>query len=121
MLVFPPPSRFDRRRPAARVKSPLPPVDVNVTRVLVLASGAILVMFDGPVIIDMDHPPTTWTFNGIVGIVPGAGLNFGDSAYFVPTGPVNPGDPAVFGADDPAARTPDGGFVNGGTVAVADL
>jgi hypothetical protein len=77
-------------------------------------------MFDGEVIVDPDHPPTTWSFNGITSIQPGS-LNFGTSTYIILNGSVGSGDPVIFAADDPGARTPEGGYVNGVTMVVSDL
>ena len=97
-----------------------PPANVNLLEVFLLQSGALVLEFDGPVIIDSDNPPTTWSFNGTTSIQPGI-LNYGTSCYLIPNGPANAGDPVVFAANDPAARTPGGGYVNAVTTVVSDM
>jgi hypothetical protein len=99
---------------------PVPAANVNLARALLLNTGGLLLMFDGPVFVDPDHPPETWSFNGIRSIQPG-GLNFGDSVYLILNGGVGNGDPVVLAANDPAARTPGGGFVNGAVTVISDL
>ena len=97
-----------------------PPSNANLQRVLLLGSGALLLMFDGPVTVDAASPPTTWSINGITSIQPGC-LNFGSSTYIILNGFANAGDPVVFAANDPAARTTEGGYVNAATTVVSDL
>ena len=57
---------------------------------------------------------------GTASIQPGC-INYGQAVYLILNGPVNPGDPVVLAADDPAARTPEGGYVNAAAMAVADM
>ena len=115
--------RVPRHR-AARVAAPTPPpppppppVNANVTAVFLTAGGDLILMFDGPVLIDHGSPPTTWTFGGVG--LSGGGSDYAAAAELVPAGTVYTGDSAVIGADDPAARTPEGGYVNGGTFGVS--
>ena len=96
------------------------PVNANLQRVLLLNSGGLLLMFDRDVIVDSGLPPTTWAFNGNASIQSGA-INFPLSSYIIINGFANSGDPVVLGADDPGARTTDGGYVNGVTMVVSDL
>ena len=100
--------------------APYPPANANLDRVLLLSSGALLLMFDQPVTIDPAAPPTTWSFNGVTSIQPGI-ANFGASSYLILNGSANSGDPVIFAANDPAARTAEGGYVNGVTTVVSDL
>ena len=65
-------------------------------------------------------PPTTWSFHGITSIQPGC-INYGTSTYLIVNGFVNPGNPVIIAADDPAARTPDGGYVNAASLTVLDM
>ena len=99
---------------------PLPPINVNVTRVFLSYENGIVVLFDGPVEVDVDNPPTTWSFNGGTSLQPGYGLNFPQGVYLLANTPVSPGDAVIIGAADPAARTPGGGYVNGGMLTVED-
>ena len=120
MLMIPPPmprTRREPRKPAVGVAVE----NANLQRVLLLSSGALLLMFDGPVTVNALAPPTTWSFNGITAIVPGAALDFGTSTYIIVDAPINSGDPVIFAANDPGARTPDGGYVNAVTMAVSAL
>src|SRR5437016_207263 len=93
---------------------PFPPPNANVLRILLSFDGAILMLFDGPVAVDQASPPTTWAFHGNTSLQAGGGFNFTCGTYLVLNGVVNPGDPVVLGPLDPAARTPGGGYVNGG-------
>ena len=123
MLALPPPlPQLRRSLPGLSVyENPLPPppppVDAGITAVFLSAGGDLLIMFDGPVIIDHGSPPSTWTFGG-VGLMAG-GVDFVAATEVVPNGVVNVGDTAVIGGGDPAARTPSGGFVIGGTFGVS--
>ena len=123
MLALPPPlPQLRRSLPGLSVyENPLPPpptpVNANITAVFLTAGGDLVIMFDGPVSIDHGSPPTTWTFGGM-GLVPG-GVDFVAATEVVPNGTVNVGDTAVIADGDPAARTPSGGFVNGGTFGVS--
>ena len=126
MLTLTPPLRPSTPRPpddrsAAAVPPPPPPppppVNASVTAVFLTAGGDLILMFDGPVIIDHGSPPATWTFGG-VGLTAG-GMDFASASELVPNGTVNVGDSAVLGDADPAARTPEGGFVNGGMFGVS--
>jgi hypothetical protein len=92
-----------------------------VTRVFLSFEGGIVILFDTPVVVDQANPPTTWAFNGFTYLQPDGGFNFPYGAYLVLNGVVSPGNAVVIGADDPAARTPDGGYVNGGTFTVEDI
>jgi hypothetical protein len=118
MITYPLPKRkstYMRPPPQVRV------TNVNVTRIFVSWDGGIVMMFDGPVTVDQASPPTTWSFNGSTSLQPGSGFNFVQGTYLVLNGVVSPGNTVVIGADDPAARTPSGGFVNGGTFTVEDI
>jgi hypothetical protein len=97
-----------------------PVVNANVIEVFVLASGAMMIVFDRTVIVDMAAPPTTWSVNGGTSIQPG-GFNYGTCCYLIYNGSAGPGDPVVIAANDPAARTPEGGYVNGAALAVSDM
>ena len=100
--------------------APAPPPNANIIDVLLLASGALVVVFDQTVTVDPENPPTTWSFNGTTSIQSG-GINFGTSFYLILNGPANSGDPVIIAANDPAARTADGGYVNGVVTVVSDL
>jgi hypothetical protein len=115
MITIPPAKHASERRKVRPTAA-----NANLERVLLLASGALLLMFDGEVDVDVDHPPTTWSFNGITSIQPGS-LHFGASTYIILNGSAGSGDPVVIAADDPGARTPDGGYVNGVVTVVSDL
>ena len=98
--------------PSTPPPDPAPaPENANVLNVILSAGGDILIVFDRPVNVDTGNPPTTWTFNGIPLIA--GGFSSGTAAEVVPGGVVGVGDTAVIGGDDPAARTPLGGYVNG--------
>jgi hypothetical protein len=117
MITYPLPQR------KSEYKRPAPPVRIgnaNLIDVLLLASGALMLAFDGPVVVDADSPPTTWSFNGITSIQPGS-VNFGPCTYIILNGSVGSGDPVVFGANDPGARTSGGGYVNAVTMAVSKM
>ena len=88
-----------------------PPVNANVIAVILTAGGDVLLMFDRPVNVDHANPPATWTF-GASGLQAG-GMDFTSATEVVPSGTVSVGDTATIGDSDPAARTPDGGYVNG--------
>ena len=79
-------------------------------------------LFDRAVVVDNVDPPTTWSFHGNTSIQAG-GFDFplGDGTYFILNGVPNPGDAVVIGADDPAARTAEGGYVNGGNFVIEDI
>jgi hypothetical protein len=94
---------------------------VNVTRIFLTYEQGIVMLFDGPVTLDQDNPPTTWSFHGITSIQPGSGFNFANGTFFYLNGVVVPGQSVVIGAIDPGARTPSGGYVNGGTFTIEDL
>ena len=101
---------------------PPPPVNANVVRIFLSFDGGVVMLFDRPVIVDEINPPTTWSFHGTTWIQAGGfHSSLADIAFFYLNGPVNPGDPVVIAADDPAARTPDGGYVNGGMFTVDDI
>jgi hypothetical protein len=78
------------------------PTNPNLQRVLLLITGALLPMFDGPVTVDADHPPTTRSFNHSTSIQPGP-LNFGTSTYLILNGFADNGSPVVIAANDPGA------------------
>ena len=96
---------------------PPPPPNANVTNIILTAGGGVILFFDLPVIIDLGNPPATWTF-GAAGLQPG-GVNFNCASEVIPNNTVLVGDTAVIGDADPAARTPDGGYVNGTSMGVA--
>jgi hypothetical protein len=93
------------------IPTPAPPVNANVLYVLVLASDALVIVFDRVVILDTVNPPTTWTFGDDTGILAGS-LNFGTSCYIPPNSGIWPGNLVTIRANDPGARTVDGGYVN---------
>jgi hypothetical protein len=95
-------------------------VNANIIKVFLSWDGAVVALFDRPVVVDTDAPPTTWHFGSSFSLQPG-GFNFTNGLYIIPNGAVNPGDAVVIGPDDPAARTPDGGYVNGLTTTIQDL
>jgi hypothetical protein len=99
---------------------PTHPANATIVRVFMTYEGGVIVLFDRPVIVDLVTPPTTWTFGGAFSLQPG-GFNFDNGVYLIPNGTVGPGDAVTIGANDPAARTPEGGTVNGGTLVVVDL
>ena len=117
MLVIPPPQR-KRTKPTPIV---IKPMNASVSRIFLTWDGGIVMMFDGPVTVDQSSPPTTWSFHGITSIQPGSGFNFPQGTYFLLNGVVVPGQSVVIGANDPGARTPTGGYVNGGTFTIEDL
>ena len=88
-----------------------PPVNANVIAIILTAGGDVLLMFDRPVNVDHANPPATWTFGGS-GLQAG-GVDFTSATEVVPNGTVSVGDTATIGDSDPAARTPEGGYVNG--------
>ena len=90
---------------------PPTPVNANVTNIFLTAGGAVMLLFDIPVIVDPSNPPTTWTF-GSAGLQTG-GYSAGTAVEVYPNGTVLVGDAAIIGDADPAARTPEGGYVNG--------
>jgi hypothetical protein len=96
-------------------------VNANVLRVFLTYEDGIMLLFDRPVVVDQASPPTTWSFNGNTSIQPGSGFNFDNGTYFILNGFVAPGQPVVIGPNDPAARTADGGYVNGGAFTVDDI
>ena len=96
---------------------PPPPTNANVTNIILTAGGGIILLFDQPVNVDLANPPLTWMF-GSAGLQAG-GFNFNNGAEVVPNGTVVVGDTAVIGDADPAARTPEGGFVSGTTMGVS--
>ena len=98
-----------------------PPANANITRVFLSLDGAVLIAFDRAVIVDQASPPTTWSVNGLTSFQPGGGFNMLGVTYLILNGFANPGNPVVIGANDPAARTPEGGYVNGGTFTVEDI
>ena len=106
--------------PATPPTPPPVPANGNLQRVLLLNSGALLLMFDREVIVDPVNPPTTWSFHGVTSIQSGS-LNFGTSSYIILDGVVNSGDPVHIAAGDPGARTADGGYVNSAVLVVSDL
>jgi hypothetical protein len=121
MLIIPPPIRSRKRPEGARPAAQAPVINVNVTRIFLTYEQGIVMLFDGPVTVDQSSPPTTWSFHGITSIQPGSGFNFTNGTYFLLNGVVVPGQSVVIAADDPAARTPSGGYVNGGTFTIEDL
>jgi hypothetical protein len=120
MLIIPPPQRGRRERPP-QWRAPALPKNVNVTRIFLTYEQGIVMLFDGVVSVDQASPPTTWSFHGITSIQPGSGFNFPQGTYFLLNGVVVPGQSVVIGANDPGARTPSGGYVNGGTFTIEDL
>ena len=94
-----------------------PPINASVMAILLTAGGDLLLMFDRPVIVDHANPPATWTF-GAGGLQAG-GMDFTSATEVVPSGVVNIGDTATIGDGDPAARTPDGGYVSGVSMGVS--
>ena len=113
------PPLYRKRAPRSRRETDALPSNANLMKVLLLASGALLLEFDGPVIVDSSSPPTTWSFHGITSIQTGA-VNFGQSVYLIVDGVINSGDPVVFAGGDPGARTPEGGYVNAVSTVVSD-
>lgn len=104
--------------PVTPVPGPPPaPVDANVTQIILSAGGDILLFFDRVVNIDLGSPPASWTFNGVS--LNAGGFNGGTAVEVVPAGTVVVGDTAVIGGGDPAARTPEGGYVIGVTMGVS--
>ncbi len=91
---------------------PPPPVDANVVGIILTAGGSLVILFDAVVVIDAGSPPTTWQFGGASALLPG-GSSIGTASVVVPDGTVYVGDTAIIGGGDPAARTPEGGYVNG--------
>jgi hypothetical protein len=119
MVIIPPPPIRKRReltKPAAAVQA----VNVNVSRIFLSYGGAAVMLFDGPVTVDQASPPTTWSFNGSTSIQ-GGGFNFPQGTYLIVNGVVGPGNTVVIAPNDPAARTPSGGYVNGGTFTIEDI
>jgi hypothetical protein len=96
-------------------------VNANVLRVLLTHEAGVMLLFDKKVEVDQASPPTTWSFNGNTSIQPGSGFNFDNGTYFLLNGFVAPGQSVVIGANDPAARTADGGYVNGGAFTIDDI
>ena len=123
MLTPSPPLQPSRRPPEEASTAAGPAPNANVVRVFLSYEGGILVLFDRAVEVDQANPPTTWSFNGSTSLQPGYGFNLplGAGAYLLLNGIVSPGNPVVIGADDPAARTPLGGYVNAGNFMVEDL
>jgi hypothetical protein len=116
--IIPVPPRVRRKRHEPQAATAV--TNVNLLRVIETIGGALLLMFDGAVTVDPASPPTTWSFNGQTSIQQGC-INYGTSVYLILNGVVSPGDAVVIAADDPAARTPSGGYVNGGSMVVADM
>ena len=123
-MFIPTPTLFrNRSRQQEGEAEDAPPANANVMRIFLSYDEGIVMLFDRPVIVDLDNPPTTWSFNGGTWIQAGYGFNFpaGGGTYFLLNSPVNPGNAVVLGANDPGARTPQGGYVNGGSFVVEDL
>jgi hypothetical protein len=120
MITIPPPL-VRKRRESVKPATTGAAMNVNVTRIFLTYEQGIVMLFDGPVTVDQASPPTTWSFHGITSIQPGSGFNFSNGTFFYLNGVVVPGQPVVIGADDPGARTPSGGYVNGGTFTMEDL
>ena len=119
MIIHPPAPAFipqNKKRRGAGA----PPANANLLRVFETVDGGLLLMFDRVVTVDPDNPPTTWAFNHVASIQPGC-VNYGASVYLISNGTVDPGNAVVLAANDPAARTPDGGYVNAGMLVVSDL
>jgi hypothetical protein len=121
MISIPPPLIRKRRESVKPDAAAAAPVNVNVTRIFLTYEQGIVMLFDGPVAVDQATPPTTWSFHGITSIQPGSGFNFTNGTFFYLNGAVVPGQSVVIGANDPGARTPSGGYVNGGTFTIEDL
>ena len=123
MLELLAPTPHTRRGPLPALPASGAPVAVNanITRIFLSFDSGVVMLFDRPVAIDPVSPPTTWSFHGVTWIQAGSGFDFPVGTFFYLNGPVNPGDPVVIGADDPGARTPDGGYVNGGSFTVEDI
>ena len=119
MILIPP---LPIRRPEKRVPKSVaaPPANANLLRVFETIGGALLLMFDRVVIVDPDHPPTTWSFHGNTSIQTGC-INYGNSVYLILNGIVNPGDAVILAANDPGARTPEGGYVNAASLTILDI
>ena len=117
MVTIPPAKHPSERR---KVRPAVIDANANVVDIFLLATGALVIVFDRDVIVDPVNPPTTWSFNGITSIQSGA-INLGNCVYLILNGIVNNGDPVTFAANDPGARTIDGGYVNGVTTAVSNL
>lgn len=77
-------------------------------------------LFDTAVVVDAASPPTTWTFGGMTSITIGT-QNFGNAVYLALNGPVSHEDPVILGADDPGARTQDGGYVAAASMFVSSF
>ena len=118
MVTIPPPILRRRSEPLKPAAGPA--INVNVTQVFLSIDGGIVMIFDGPVTVDPDNPPTTWSFNGQTWLQTGC-INYGTSVYLILNGPVNPGNAVIIAADDPAARTPSGEYVNAVSLTVADM
>ena len=118
MLTIPPPK--DERRRERPKAAPRGPMNANLLLAFMTYESGIFLLFDGPVTVDPASPPTTWSFNGQTSIQGGC-VNYGTSVYLIINGIVNPGDPVVFAANDPAARTPGGGYVNAASMTISDM
>src|SRR5438067_1213976 len=105
MVTIPPPKHASQR---TKVRPAVVDANANVVDIFLLATGALVIVFDRDVIVDSDNPPTTWSFNGITSIQTGA-VNLGNCVYLILNGSVQSGDPVTFAADDPGARTAEGG------------
>lgn len=108
------------RRKRHEPQTALAATNANLLRVIETYEGGLLLMFDRLVTVDPASPPTTWSFHGSTSIQPGC-IKYGTSVYLIVNGIVNPGDAVIIAADDPAARTPSGGYVNGGSMTILDL
>ena len=120
MVIIPSfPASVVRKVKAAGANAPA--MNVNLLDVLLLNSGGLVLVFDGPVTINVGSPPTTWSFNGGTSIQEGWTVNFGQSSYILLNSPAGSGDPVIIAAGDPGARTPSGGYVNGAVMVVSDM
>ena len=96
---------------------PPPPTNANVLAVILAAGGTVVILFDFPVNIDQGAPPLSWTVGGN-NFTPG-GTGYFASASMLMANPPSVGDTVVIGGGDPAARTPEGGYVNGTTMGLS--
>ena len=120
-MLSAPITQTHRPRESSRAKPKPPAVNANLLDVLLLNSGGLVLVFDGPVTINVASPPTTWSFNGGTSIQEGWTVNFGQSSYILLNSPAGSGDPVIIAAGDPGARTPSGGYVNGAVMVVSDM
>lgn len=99
----------------------VPPVYAlaNVTAVHFLTTNTISITFDQPVQISGDNLPTYWVFGTgsleITSLISSTATLY----HFGINGGTAASEPYLIGANDPAVRTPTGGFVAGRTGTIA--